>query len=352
MTYMPSCEVDVSRCDISEIGAVVIGRNEGERLLRCIGSLTGKVATIIYVDSASTDGSAAIAQDHGAHVVELKADLPLTAARGRQAGFELLRQRMPDCRYVQFVDGDCIIQDGWLDAASAFLDGKPDAAVVCGRRFEAFPAASFYNRLIDKEWDTPLGQVSACGGDSLMRASALREAGSFRAELLAGEEPEVCTRLASMGWTIWRIDARMTEHDAKIDRLSQWLRRARRGGAGYAQVWSITRKIKRPLYGRQMTSALLWVVGVPIASIVLALSTRQWAMLALFPILWCVQIMRIATRRSSSEAFGSRLKVGAIVMLTKFAEAVGILSFLAGMKRQETTYRGDEDSFSVSSGSA
>lgn len=334
------------------IGAVVIGRNEGERLLRCLASLEGKVATIVYVDSASTDGSAAAARAAGAQVVELGTDLPLTAARGRRAGYERLLQLMPECRYVQFVDGDCIVQEEWIAAASAFLDQRPDAAVVCGRRFEAFPKASFYNQLIDQEWDTPVGQITACGGDTLMRVAALQEAGSFRADLLAGEEPELCTRLAAKGWTIWRIDARMTEHDARIDRLSQWLRRARRGGAGYAQVWSITRAIGRPLYGRQMMSALFWALGIPVASIILALATRQWAVLTLFPALWALQVMRIAARRSEAEGWGFRLKAGAIMMLSKFSEALGIVTFFAGMKKQETSYRSGAGASAVSNGVA
>ena len=65
-----------------------------------------------------------------------------------------------------------------------------DVAVVCGRRRERHPSASIYNRLCDIEWDTPVGQTSACGGDSLVRAEAFEAVGGFRAQLMAGEEPE------------------------------------------------------------------------------------------------------------------------------------------------------------------
>jgi len=33
------------------LGAVAIGRNEGERLRRCLQSLIGRVAVVVYVDS-------------------------------------------------------------------------------------------------------------------------------------------------------------------------------------------------------------------------------------------------------------------------------------------------------------
>ncbi|MEO0691400.1 MAG: glycosyltransferase, partial [Pseudomonadota bacterium] len=44
------------------IAAVAIGRNEGERLVRCLTSLAGQVERLVYVDSGSTDGSVAAAR--------------------------------------------------------------------------------------------------------------------------------------------------------------------------------------------------------------------------------------------------------------------------------------------------
>lgn len=46
----------------TSLGVVVIGRNEGERLKRCLASLLGNVDQIVYVDSGSTDGSVQLAQ--------------------------------------------------------------------------------------------------------------------------------------------------------------------------------------------------------------------------------------------------------------------------------------------------
>ena len=39
------------------VGLVVIGRNEGERLVRCLRSVIGRADAVVYVDSGSTDGS-------------------------------------------------------------------------------------------------------------------------------------------------------------------------------------------------------------------------------------------------------------------------------------------------------
>ena len=182
----------------------------------------------------STDGSVLEARSLGVDVVELDARTPFTAARARNDGFERLCQVAPKLPYVQFVDGDCEVVAGWLDKAVAFLDLHRDVAVVCGRRRERYPARSIYNRLCDLEWDTPVGEAKACGGDALMRAEAFEKVDHFRADLIAGEEPELCLRLRQAGWRIWRLDYEMTLHDAAITRFSQWWSRTLRGGYAFA----------------------------------------------------------------------------------------------------------------------
>ena len=69
-----------------QFGAVVIGRNEGERLKRCLTSLSlSKMSLLVYVDSGSTDGSAQWARERGVAVVDLDMRMPFTAARARNA---------------------------------------------------------------------------------------------------------------------------------------------------------------------------------------------------------------------------------------------------------------------------
>ena len=80
--------------------------------------------------------------------------------------------------------------------------------MVCGRRRERHPEKSVYNALCDLEWDTPIGEAAACGGNSLVRADAFEAVGGFDARLIAGEEPELCARLRQAGWKIWRLRRR------------------------------------------------------------------------------------------------------------------------------------------------
>ncbi|MDB5171830.1 MAG: hypothetical protein JWN51_603, partial [Phycisphaerales bacterium] len=183
-----------------DIGLIAIGRNEGERLRRCLASVVGRGLVVVYVDSASTDGSADLARAMGVEVVDLDMSLPFSAARARNAGFERLLRVSPDVRFVQFVDGDCEIVPGWIERAKQTLETHGDAAVVCGRRRERFPEQSLYNRVADIEWNTPVGEAKSCGGDAMMRVAAFTQAGGYDPSIVAGEEPELCQRLRARDW--------------------------------------------------------------------------------------------------------------------------------------------------------
>jgi GT2 family glycosyltransferase len=221
-----------------KVGLVAIGRNEGDRLKRCLRSAKPQVEELVYVDSGSSDDSVAFARELGVHVVELDPDVPFTAGRARNEGARRLAEVMPGLEFVQFVDGDCELDAGWIARALRELTQRPQAAVVCGRRRERFPDASVYNRLCDIEWDTPVGQAAACGGDFMVRLSAFREVDGFSPDLIAGEEPDLCFRLRARGYEVWRVDAEMTLHDAAMTEFAQWWKRNLRSGHASAEAWS------------------------------------------------------------------------------------------------------------------
>ncbi|MFC3117441.1 glycosyltransferase family 2 protein [Jhaorihella thermophila] len=251
------------------IDAVVIGRNEGDRLVACLASLRGCVRRVIYVDSGSTDGSVQAARAAGAEVVELDLSRPFTAARARNAG--LARIYGSGAAYVQLIDGDCTVDPDWIATAGAFLEARPDVAVACGRRRERHPEASVYNRLCDREWNTPPGEALACGGDALMRLRALELVGGFDPALIAGEEPELCQRLRRAGWTIWRLDAEMTCHDADMHRFGQWWRRSRRAGYAFAEGAQLHGRGPDRFWRRETLRALSWGAALPLLTLGLAL---------------------------------------------------------------------------------
>jgi GT2 family glycosyltransferase len=305
------------------LGIVVIGRNEGARLERCLASVVAPGRSVVYVDSGSTDGSPERARALGADVVALDLRIPFTAARARNAGVERLVARAPQVGLVQFVDGDCEVIDGWIDAASAFLQARPDVVAVCGRLAERHPDRSLYNRLCDLEWDRPPGATHACGGIVMMRRDAFAAVGGFDAQLVAGEEPELCARLRAAGGVVWRLPDRMAWHDADMHRFGQWWQRAARGGFAMAQTAWLRRGSAEQPYRQARTAGLVWALGVPLAIA---------AAVAVFgpPALWLALVYPLQVARLALAASGSwrvRLARGVFLVLARFAELWGRLRF-------------------------
>jgi glycosyltransferase involved in cell wall biosynthesis len=267
---------------MNNTGVIAIGRNEGERLRLCLESVVGQGMPVVYVDSGSTDGSRELARSLGAEVIELDLSRPFSAARARNAGFERLTQLAPDVEFVQFVDGDCEVVPGWIDAARRALVARADVAVVCGRRRERFPEASVFNRLADLEWDRPPGETESCGGDAMYRADAFRDAGGFDPSVAAGEEPELCQRLRAKGWKVLRLADEMTLHDSAMTTLDQWFRRQIRSGYGAADVAA---RFGNRVFIGQVRSARRWalhyglfpiLLGTCFAAIVVARTPARW----------------------------------------------------------------------------
>lgn len=308
----------------TEIGVVVIGRNEGERLARCLASLISNADKVVYVDSGSTDGSVQLAHGLGVEVVALDMTQPFTAARARNEGFQCLQRLLPHITYVQFVDGDCEVAADWLTKARDFLDQHPAYAVVCGRRRERFPQHSIYNRLCDLEWDTPVGEAKACGGDALMRADAFAAVTGFRVDLIAGEEPELCVRLRAAGWKIWRLDAEMTLHDAAMTRFGQWWQRSLRAGHAFAEGAFLHGAAPELHWLRESRRAWLWGLGMPIAIVFACLLIGLPGLLLLF--IYPLQVVRLA-RRGSRSARENWLQA-LFLVLGKFPEMLGQVKFL------------------------
>lgn len=308
--------------ELRGVGAVIIGRNEGPRLQRCFDTLPAGLQQVVYVDSGSSDDSVEQAQRRGVEVVALDMSVPFTAARARNAGFRRLLELQPETEFVQFVDGDCELLPGWLAAGRAALASQPDIAVACGRLRERFPHASVYNRLCDMEWDGPVGDVFASGGNAMMRAGALRAAGGFTERLIGGEEPELCVRLRGRGHRVVRLPDEMALHDAGMTRFGQWWKRAVRYGYCYAELAGM----HPAAFRREVRSALAWGLVWPVAACGTALVTGGLGLLLLaaYPARW----LRILVRRhSEGTAVADATLYASSCVVAAWPAALGIAKF-------------------------
>lgn len=312
-----------------DLGVVVIGRNEGERLMRCFDSCRDIDAGIVYVDSGSTDGSPEHAVSRGVPVEQLDMAKPFTAARARNAGFAKLTAGDSAVCHVQFVDGDCELAAGWLNAGRNFLVENPDVAAVHGRLRERYPTASVYNLQCDCEWVTPVGPAPSFGGLVMLRAAAFSALGGFNEALIAGEEPELAVRLRAAGWKIHRIDAEMALHDANIMRFGQWWRRTVRAGHAFAEGAALHGATAERHWVREVRSARFWTLGVLGTAALLAALAGPAGLLLL--LLYPLQVVRLALGDRSAADF--RLTRAALLVLGKFAEMQGQLRYRRTRRR-------------------
>lgn len=307
------------------LGAVVIGRNEGQRLVTCLESLLNQVDYIVYVDSGSSDNSVYEAESRQVDCLSLDLSIPFTAARARNEGVAYLIDKYSALKYIQFIDGDCELQPDWVNTAYDFLEKDPHYAVACGRRRERFPENSIYNQLCDIEWNTPVGDALACGGDVLIRVDAFNQVEGYRDGLIAGEEPEMCFRLRAKAWKIRRLDAEMTLHDAAMTRFSQWWKRAKRAGHAYAESYFLHGRSAEKFRAKPVMSVVFWAVVLPVLLIALSIIDCRLIVMGL---IYPAQVFRLSIK---NKAFlNSKLSFYYAVsnVLGKFPQVLGMMQFL------------------------
>lgn len=293
------------------LSIVVIGRNEGCRLTRCLESvvaidpLPGGSVEIIYVDSASTDGSIEVARRFGVKVIQVNPARPC-ASIGRNAGWRAARASV-----VLFLDGDTILAPDFVRKAWHLFHDF-DVAVVFGHRREIDAAGSVYNRVLDLDWISNSGEV--CGGDALIRRDVLQRVNGYDERLIAGEDGELCSRIKALGFRIVHLDQLMTGHDLDIHRFSQYWRRSVRTGYACAEVADRLRYSTVPIWSREAKRNLIRgaaMTATLAGSPVIALTAGSVAPILIVVVIVLALAMRTALwSRSKGADLGTRLLYG------------------------------------------
>jgi len=264
MSATQSLPVDPVRgcVDLPMVTIVVIGRNEGSRLVRCLRSVASLTPVdfdieTIYVDSNSSDDSLTAAASFGAKTLLLEDSTP-SAAKARNKGW---RHAKGD--WVLFLDGDTELYPDFLEQAIAAIR-DPKVAVVCGRIHESRPDQSIYVRALDLDWVNASGSVDFCGGNALFRRDVLCRTSGFDPNLIAGEEPELCQRIRHLGYLICQLPIPMVKHDLGIVSFTGYWRRSFRSGYAYAEISQRFITDKYPLWKyesrRNLMHGLLLIV--------------------------------------------------------------------------------------------
>jgi cellulose synthase/poly-beta-1,6-N-acetylglucosamine synthase-like glycosyltransferase len=244
---------------------------------------------------------------------------------------------------VFFVDGDCRVAPGFLAAARAELERDPALGAVCGRRREVAPEASLFNRVVDCEWNTPVGEAETFGGDVLARVRAVREAGGYDESMNQGEDPELAFRVRRAGWRIRRIEHDMTWHDVALLCASAWRRRHQRGGYAYAHGAALHWREQGGYNQRAVLSILSWGLLLPLVIVLGFLPSDGFSLflLAAYARLWTrVRASRLERGDGHTEA----ALYATLISLGKIDEAIGVLrcAWALATRRQAQTldYKG------------
>lgn len=306
------------------IGIVIIGRNEGKRLVLCLKSVLQSGVPVVYVDSQSTDNSVYNAQQYNIPTLILDKTKPINASRARNEGFKLLLDKKPNIDYIHFIDADCELDKDWLEQAVLALDMNQEWAVVCGRLREKFRNNSVYMRLCDMDWFTSPGEIDKCGGIATIRRSVFESLSGFNEDLIAGADPELYFRIRNEGWKIYCLPCEMGTHDSAMLYFSQWWKRSTKVGFGYANAadWGG--------WGKQYRSALVWGASIPFIILCGLLWTNySLILLALYPI----QVTRILINNKIEElSVYDKFIYAYFCVLAKFPQTQGILKFLINNK--------------------
>lgn len=297
--------------------AVVIGRNEGARLQDSLRAVLPLARRVIYVDSGSRDGSPDAARALGAEVIDLDPSQPFTAARGRNTGFQALQGDRAE--FVQFIDGDCILNTDWPQTALDFLRDHPRAALAIGRYREEAPETSVYNWLTHWEWQKPTGPKAGGIGTFMVRSAAFEQSGGFRDKMIAAEDDELFERLRKAGWDTWGISAPMCSHDANLHDLRPWLRRMLRAGHSFSELGAM----HQGAAAMSRRRALLWAGVLPVMAVALVLI--WWPASMGVALAYLASILRQAWRFTRMGLERPRaLQAAGLVMLAKFTNLAGM----------------------------
>ena len=283
------------------ISVVVIGLDEEQHLRGSLDSVfaacpAGDELEVIYVDSGSRDRSLEIAGSFpSVRVVELGDPEP-SASKGRNAGIRVARGE-----WLQLLDGDSLLDPGWLTKALPRLEEQAGIACVFGRCEEVRPRQSLYMRVCQFDWSIPPGDYRLCGGNALWRREAILRAGGFDPELVVGEEPDLCYRVRQQGGRIVCLDLPMVRHDLDMNSFGDYWRRAARSGRGYVQIGLRFRRGEEKLWLRETVRNFLepfiWL-ALLVAGFLLGGVAGALGLLAAYLVF---QVVRVAWRARKRE---------------------------------------------------
>ncbi len=238
----------------ADITAIVVAYDSAEVLPACLAALAGEGVATIVVDNASGDGSAEIAGQLGAQVLQNNSNEGYGRANNRGA-------RAAATRFILIVNPDIELAAGAVPALLAAAEAYPDAAAFAphlvepsGRVFLQ-PRSLLSPDHLNQARAIALPEGDAClpflsGACLLLRREVFLGLGGFDPEIfLFYEDDDLCRRLREAGHALVHVDGASARHARGRSSAPS---PARRFTARWHLAWSeyhVARKWRLPLPG-------------------------------------------------------------------------------------------------------
>jgi N-acetylglucosaminyl-diphospho-decaprenol L-rhamnosyltransferase len=201
----------------ADITAIVVSYDSAEVLPSCLAALAVEGVSVIVVDNASADASAAVAVQQGAQVLRNACNEGY--GRANNCGV-----RAAATAFVLIVNPDLEVQPGAVAALLAAAEAYPDAAAFAPRLVEPSgrvflqprsllspPHLNQAARIVLPEGDACLPFLS--GACLLLRREVFLSLGGFDpAIFLFYEDDDLCRRLREAGHALVHVDGASARH--------------------------------------------------------------------------------------------------------------------------------------------
>lgn len=243
------------------VSILIKALNEEAKIARCLEAVVREIAEVggevILVDSLSTDRTVEIAQVYPVRIVQFENIADRSCGAAVQLGYQFARGE-----FLYLIDGDMVLQPGFLKLALDYLQANPSVAGVGGLTFDTQILTSADRRRSQMYASiTQVATVDYLGGGGLYRASAIQSVDYLAHRWLkACEEAELGVRLRNSGWTLSRLPVAAVSHTGHNE-------------SSVSMLWRMWRNRRMHAYGTLLRSAIgrsWWGACVRIAWFVFA----------------------------------------------------------------------------------
>lgn len=238
---------------------------------------------VILVDSLSTDRTLEIAKNYPVRIVQFERITDRGCGAAVQLGYQYARGE-----FIYVLDGDMMLEPGFITGALQLLDAQTDLAAVGGKLLDTHSTTAYDTQRIRLASQLiEATEVNELGGGGLYRRSAIESVGYIAHRgLPAYEEAELGFRLRCAGWRLLRQPEVAVRHTGHAETNWKMLQRLWRNGRAQANGMFLRTAWGHPWW--QLTARKQWpVFFTPAVHLLCAIiSTMLPENLGLWPTRW------------------------------------------------------------------